>query len=62
MLDEHLITLLVGGRGVTTFILAPTPSEKPNENLIQTRVSSEFSAGVGGKKLFYIPYPCRERR
>ena len=49
MIDKYLAWLLVRGRGVTTFFLAPTPHEKPNENLIQTRVSSEFSAGVGGE-------------
>ena len=38
MIDKYLAWLLVRGRGVTTFFLAPTPHEKPNENLIQTRV------------------------
>ena len=54
MIDKYLAWLLVRGRGVTTFFLAPTPHEKPNENLIQTRVSSEFSAGVGGENIFSI--------
>ena len=46
MIDEHLVWLLIWGRRVTTFFLGSTPREKANENLIQMRVSSEFSAGV----------------
>ena len=59
MIDEHLVWLLVRGRGVTTFFLGSTPHEKANENLIQTRVSSEFSAGVGSENNFSL-YPNRE--
>ena len=63
MIDEYLVWLLVRGRGVTTFFLAPTPHEKPNENLIQTRVLFNFSVGVGVKHYFHpLPLPRTQMR
>ena len=63
MIDKYLAWLLVRGRGVTTFFLAPTPHEKPNKILIQMRVMFYFSVGVGVNNYIYpLPLPRTQMR
>ena len=58
IVDKTLIWFLVRDRGVEKIYLSPTPSEKPNKNLIHTRISLGFSLGVGGyKKNILYPTP-----